>query len=92
MGLTEGASSSSGGGIGLGAGGAKSHAYIQFPPLRCDIPGAAGVMYDDGNKLLLVPAPNKVIIARSHRLNLESYKSFCFSSRSACLIDYLEIL
>lgn len=62
MGLTEGASSSSGGGISLGAGGAKSHAYIQYPPLRCDIPGAAGVMYDDGNKLLLVPAPNKVIL------------------------------
>ncbi|KAG0572838.1 hypothetical protein KC19_VG128700 [Ceratodon purpureus] len=60
MGFTEGASSSSGGGIGVGAGGAKSHAYIQYPPLRCDIPGAAGVMYDDGNKLLLVPAPTKV--------------------------------
>lgn len=60
MGLTEGASSSSGGGIGVGAGGAKSHAYIQCPPLRCDVPGAAGVMYDDGTKLLLVPAPSKV--------------------------------
>lgn len=61
MGLAEGASSSSAGNTGLGAGGAKSHAYVQYPPLRCDIPGAAGVMYDDGNKLLLVPAPNKVI-------------------------------
>jgi len=60
MGLSDGASSSSGGGLSLGGGGAKSHAYIQYPPLRCDIPGAAGVMYDDGNKLLLVPAPNKV--------------------------------
>jgi hypothetical protein len=65
MGLTEGASSSSGSGIVVGAGGAKSHAYIQYPPLRCDIPGAAGVMYDDGNKLLLVPAPSKVITPRS---------------------------
>lgn len=64
MGKTPGASSSRGGGRGLGAsGGAMSHAYIQYPPLRCDIPGAAGVMYDDGNKLLLVPAPSKVITA-----------------------------
>ncbi|KAG0595682.1 hypothetical protein M758_UG188000 [Ceratodon purpureus] len=60
MGFAEGASSSSGGESGVGAGGAKSHAYIQYPPLRCDIPGAAGVMYDDGNKLLLVPAPSKI--------------------------------
>lgn len=60
MGLAERASSSSGARLGMGAGGAKSHAYIQYPPLRCDIPGAAGVMYDDGNKLLLVPAPSKV--------------------------------
>jgi hypothetical protein len=33
-----------------------SHAYILHPPLRFDIPGALGVMYDDGNKMLLVPA------------------------------------
>ncbi|XP_002974407.2 regulator of MON1-CCZ1 complex [Selaginella moellendorffii] len=34
--------------------GAMSHAYIQYPPFRCDIPGALGVTYDDANKLLLV--------------------------------------
>lgn len=61
MGKSQGASSSQGS-AGLGTSGAMSHAYIQYPPLRCDIPGAAGVMYDDGNKLLLVPAPSKVII------------------------------
>ncbi|KAG6541704.1 hypothetical protein Mapa_016969 [Marchantia paleacea] len=54
------ASSSSSSGNGLSGSGALSHAYIQYPPLRCDIPGAAGVMYDDGNKLLLVPSPSKV--------------------------------
>eukprot|EP00249_Psilotum_nudum_P017993 c26590_g1_i1 orf=421-2790(+) len=40
--------------------GAVSHVYIQYPPFRCNIPGAIGMMYDDGNKLLLVPSPNKV--------------------------------
>lgn len=40
--------------------GALSHVYIQYPPFRCNIPGALGVMYDDGNRLLLVPAPTKV--------------------------------
>ncbi|BBM97276.1 regulator of MON1-CCZ1 complex [Marchantia polymorpha subsp. ruderalis] len=54
------ASSSSSSGNGLSGLGSLSHAYIQYPPLRCDIPGAAGVMYDDGNKLLLVPSPSKV--------------------------------
>lgn len=40
--------------------GALSHAYIQYPPFRCNIPGSLGMMYDDGNRLLLVPSPNKV--------------------------------
>ncbi|KAJ7568420.1 hypothetical protein O6H91_01G032200 [Diphasiastrum complanatum] len=39
---------------------AISHAYVKSPPFRCDIPGALGVMYDDANKLLLVPSPGKV--------------------------------
>ncbi|KAL2650621.1 hypothetical protein R1flu_018749 [Riccia fluitans] len=40
--------------------GALSHAYVEYPPLRFNILGAAGVMYDDGNKLLVVPSPSKV--------------------------------
>eukprot|EP00250_Pteridium_aquilinum_P017009 c23410_g1_i1 orf=450-2681(-) len=40
--------------------GALSHVYIQYPPFRCNIPGSLGMMYDDGNRLLLVPSPNKV--------------------------------
>ncbi|CAK9200218.1 unnamed protein product [Sphagnum troendelagicum] len=59
MGKTQASTSAQGGAV-LGGSGATSHVYIQYPPLRCDIPGAAGVMYDDGNKLLLVPAPSKV--------------------------------
>ncbi|KAL3700935.1 hypothetical protein R1sor_018957 [Riccia sorocarpa] len=54
------ASSSSSSGNSMSGLGALSHAYIEFPPLRFKIPGAAGVMYDDGNKLLLVPSPSKV--------------------------------
>ncbi|MCO5595333.1 hypothetical protein L7F22_049375 [Adiantum nelumboides] len=40
--------------------GALSHVYIQYPPFRCNIPGSSKMMYDDGNRLLLVPSPNKV--------------------------------
>lgn len=40
--------------------GALSHVYIQYPPFRCNIPGSSKMMYDDGNRLLLVPAPNKI--------------------------------
>jgi hypothetical protein len=41
--------------------GTLSHAYIQYPPLRFNVPRAAGLMYDDGNRVLLVPFPNKVM-------------------------------
>ncbi|KAF7818929.1 regulator of MON1-CCZ1 complex [Senna tora] len=37
-----------------------SHAYIQYPPLRCNIPGSKGLFYDDGNKLLLSPTSDQV--------------------------------
>ncbi|XP_052172803.1 uncharacterized protein LOC127788497 isoform X2 [Diospyros lotus] len=40
--------------------GALSHVYIQYPPLRCSIPGARGLFYDDGNKLLLSPTSDQV--------------------------------
>lgn len=90
MGLSDGASSSSGGGLSLGGGGAKSHAYIQYPPIRCDIPGAAGVMYDDGNKLLLVPAPNKVIPLFSHRLH-QRVSSLRIHPEVACFLEMLNV-
>lgn len=38
-----------------------SHAFIQYPPLRCNIPGSKGLFYDDGNKLLLSPTSDQVI-------------------------------
>lgn len=37
-----------------------SHVYVRWPPLRFDIPGAAGVMYDDGSRRLLVAAQDKI--------------------------------
>ncbi|CAN6459495.1 unnamed protein product [Victoria cruziana] len=45
---------------GLTASGALSHAYVQYPPLRCSVPGAKGLLYDDGNKLLLLPTSDRV--------------------------------
>ncbi|CAM6083639.1 unnamed protein product [Calypogeia fissa] len=41
--------------------GALSHAFIQYPPLWFNPSGAAGLFYDDGNQLLLVPSPDKVL-------------------------------
>ncbi|XP_077236285.1 C18orf8 [Tasmannia lanceolata] len=46
--------------VGLSGSGALSHVYIQHPPLRCSVPGARGLYYDDGNKLLLSPASGEV--------------------------------
>ncbi|XP_045799110.1 uncharacterized protein LOC123893218 [Trifolium pratense] len=45
--------------IGL-SGSGLSHAYIQYPPLRCNVPGSTGLFYDDGNKLLLSPTTDQV--------------------------------
>ncbi|XP_031483277.1 uncharacterized protein LOC116252845 [Nymphaea colorata] len=47
---------------GLTASGALSHAYVQYPPLRCTVPGAKGLFYDDGNKLLLSPTSDRVYV------------------------------
>ncbi|XP_021282386.1 uncharacterized protein LOC110415157 [Herrania umbratica] len=44
---------------GLGSG-ALSHVFIQYPPLRCNIPGSRGFYYDDGNKLLISPTSDQV--------------------------------
>ncbi|XP_078163983.1 C18orf8 [Carex rostrata] len=40
---------------------ALSHAYIQSPPIRCNIPETRGLLYDDGNKLLLSPTADQVL-------------------------------
>lgn len=46
--------------VGLNGSGALSHVFIQYPPLRCSIPGSRGLYYDDGNKLLLSPTSDQV--------------------------------
>ncbi|XP_050228080.1 uncharacterized protein LOC126677480 [Mercurialis annua] len=40
--------------------GGLSHVFVQYPPLRCCIPGSRGLYYDDGSKLLLSPTSNQV--------------------------------
>ena len=45
---------------GLGTPGALSHAYVQHPPLRCDIPDTRGLFYDDANKFLIAPTADRV--------------------------------
>lgn len=52
--------------VGLSASGALSHAYIKYPPLRCNIPGSRGLFYDDGNKILLSPTSNQVSSLHVH--------------------------
>ncbi|XP_010693858.2 uncharacterized protein LOC104906755 [Beta vulgaris subsp. vulgaris] len=52
--------SSSQASIGLSGSGAVSHAYVQYPPMRCNIPGSKGLFYDDANKLLLSPTSDEV--------------------------------
>lgn len=46
---------------GFSGSGALSHAYIQYPPLRCSVPEAKGLFFDDGCKLLLAPTSDQVI-------------------------------
>ncbi|KAK9290210.1 hypothetical protein L1049_008376 [Liquidambar formosana] len=46
--------------VGMSGSGALSHVYIQYPPLRCSVPGSKGLYYDDGNKLLLAPTSDQV--------------------------------
>lgn len=41
--------------------GALSHVYIQYPSLRCRVPGSRGLFYDDANKLLISPTSDQVI-------------------------------
>lgn len=44
---------------------ALSHAYIQYPPLRCHVPGSRSLFYDDGNKIMLSLTSNQVIIYKT---------------------------
>lgn len=44
----------------LAGSGALSHVYIQYPPLRCSVPGVVGLHYDDGNKLVLARTSNQI--------------------------------
>ncbi|KAF0892063.1 hypothetical protein E2562_013459 [Oryza meyeriana var. granulata] len=46
---------------GLGIPGALSHAYVQHPPLRCDIPDIRGLFYDDANKFLIAPTADRIL-------------------------------
>ncbi|XP_027925816.1 regulator of MON1-CCZ1 complex isoform X2 [Vigna unguiculata] len=46
--------------IGLSGSDGLSHAYIHYPPLRCNVPGSSGLFYDDGNKLILSPTVDQV--------------------------------
>ncbi|GAV63987.1 LOW QUALITY PROTEIN: Mic1 domain-containing protein [Cephalotus follicularis] len=55
-----GKASSSQASVGLGGSGALSHVYIQYPPLRCSIPGSRGLYYDDGTKLLISATSDRV--------------------------------
>lgn len=45
---------------GFSGSGALSHAYIQYPPLRCLVPEGKGLFFDDGCKLLLAPTSDQV--------------------------------
>lgn len=40
--------------------GALSHAYIQHPSLRCNIPESRGLFYDDANRLLICVTSSQV--------------------------------
>ncbi|CAA0812685.1 Unknown protein [Striga hermonthica] len=49
---------------------ALSHVYIQYPPLRCQVPGSKSLFYDDGNKLLLSLTSNQVFSWKTFPYNL----------------------
>lgn len=50
-----------------------SHVYIQYPPLRCHVPGSRSLFYDDGNKLILSLTPNEVIFENAHECRVQIY-------------------
>ncbi|KAL1550052.1 hypothetical protein AAHA92_18067 [Salvia divinorum] len=55
---------------------ALSHVYIQYPPLRCHVPGSRSLFYDDGNKLILSLTPNQVFSWKIATYNPYSSPSF----------------
>ncbi|KAM7505578.1 hypothetical protein LguiB_004482 [Lonicera macranthoides] len=60
-----GKASSSQSAVGVYGSGALSHVYIQYPPLKCRVPGSLGLYYDDGNKLLLSPTSDQVVCLKT---------------------------
>lgn len=58
---------------GFSGSGALSHVYIEYPHLRCNIRGARGLFYDDGNKLLVSPTSDQVNGLPMANVNLEMY-------------------
>ncbi|KAK4372706.1 hypothetical protein RND71_008090 [Anisodus tanguticus] len=54
---------------GFGTSGALSHVYIQYPPLRCKIPGARNIFYDDATKQLILPTSDQVFCWKTTPFN-----------------------
>ncbi|KAK4343730.1 hypothetical protein RND71_036824 [Anisodus tanguticus] len=54
---------------GFGTSGSLSHVYIQYPPLRCKIPGARNIFYDDGTKQLILPTSDQVFCWKTTPFN-----------------------
>lgn len=52
--------------------GALSHAYIQHPSLRCNVPDSRGLFYDDANRLLICVTSDQVFFFSFH------LEWFCF--------------
>ncbi|CAH9068234.1 unnamed protein product [Cuscuta epithymum] len=44
----------------FGGSGALSHVHINYPPLRCQVPGTTKLFYDDGSKQLIAPTSGRV--------------------------------
>ena len=63
---------------GFSGSGALSHVYIRYPPLRCDIPGARGLFYDDGNKLLFSPTSDQVKCHSVSNINITMCDTLSF--------------
>lgn len=68
---------------GFSGSGALSHVYIQYPPLTCNIRGARGLFYDDGNKLLVSPTSDQVNDLSMSHINLAMF--FTLSSQYVSL-------
>ncbi|VFQ74120.1 unnamed protein product [Cuscuta campestris] len=45
---------------GFGGSGSLSHVHIDYPPLRCQVPGADKLYYDDGTKQLIASTSGRV--------------------------------